>query len=92
YEVTKVEGATAWERFWKVTFPLLMPTILLNLVYTVIDEFTDYGNKIMVYITNMTQLMKIGYSSALALIYFIIVLVLAGTSYLIIKKASSFNT
>lgn len=92
YEVSKVEGATAWERFWKVTFPLLMPTVILNIVYTVIDQFTDYGNEIMVYITNMAQLMKIGYSSALALLYFVIVLLISGLAYLIIRKASGLNT
>ena len=38
YEAAELDGATAWKRFWHVTFPLLRPvsaiTILLGLVYT----------------------------------------------------------
>lgn len=41
YEVAKIEGATAYETFWKVTFPMVMPHIITNVVYTVIDNFAD---------------------------------------------------
>lgn len=40
YEVAKIEGATAYETFWKVTFPMVMPHIITNIVYTVVDSFT----------------------------------------------------
>ena len=46
YEVAKMEGATAWETFWKITFPLLTPSILLCLIYSVIDYFNASTNKI----------------------------------------------
>lgn len=39
YEVAKIEGATGYETFWKVTFPMVMPHIITNLVYTIIDRF-----------------------------------------------------
>lgn len=39
YEVAKIEGATSYETFWKVTFPMIMPLILTNIVYTVVDNF-----------------------------------------------------
>ncbi len=39
YEVAKIEGATAYETFWKVTFPMVMPHIITNVVYTVVDSF-----------------------------------------------------
>lgn len=39
YEVAKIEGATAYETFWKVTFPMVMPHIITNIVYTVVDSF-----------------------------------------------------
>lgn len=32
YEASKVDGASAWHQFWKITFPLLTPTIFFNLV------------------------------------------------------------
>jgi ABC-type sugar transport system permease subunit len=41
YEVAKIEGATTYETFWKVTFPMVMPHIITNIVYTVVDSFTD---------------------------------------------------
>lgn len=39
YEVAKIEGATGYETFWKVTFPMVMPHIITNVVYTIIDNF-----------------------------------------------------
>ncbi len=39
YEVAQMEGATAYETFWKVTFPMVMPHIITNIVYTVVDSF-----------------------------------------------------
>lgn len=41
YEVAKIEGATGYETFWKVTFPMVMPHIITNFVYTIVDSFTD---------------------------------------------------
>ena len=41
YEVAKIEGATGYETFWKVTFPMVMPHIITNVVYTIVDSFTD---------------------------------------------------
>lgn len=47
YESCQVEGASAWETFWKITLPMISPMILVNAVYTVIDLFTCYDNKVM---------------------------------------------
>ena len=47
YESATVEGATWWESFWKITIPMISPLILVNTVYTVVDSFTQYGNKVM---------------------------------------------
>ncbi len=52
YEVAKMEGATKWETFWKITFPLLTPSILLCLVYSVINYFNKSTNSIVVMISN----------------------------------------
>ncbi len=41
YEVAKIEGATGYETFWKVTFPMVMPHIITCLVYTVVDSFAN---------------------------------------------------
>ena len=41
YEVAKIEGATGYETFWKVTFPMVSPLIITNVVYTIVDSFVD---------------------------------------------------
>lgn len=41
YEVSKIEGATGYETFWKITFPMVMPHIVTNVVYTVVDSFVN---------------------------------------------------
>ncbi len=41
YEVSKIEGATAYETFWKVTLPMVSPLILTNVVYTIVDSFMN---------------------------------------------------
>ncbi len=41
YEVSKIEGATSYETFWKVTLPMVSPLILTNVVYTIVDSFVN---------------------------------------------------
>ncbi len=41
YEVAKIEGATGYETFWKVTLPMVSPLILTNVIYTIVDSFVD---------------------------------------------------
>lgn len=36
YEATRVDGAGAWTRFWRVTIPMISPTILFNSVLAII--------------------------------------------------------
>ena len=81
YESCDVEGATAWETFWKITFPMISPMILVNLVYTIIDSFTDKTNPVMVVIDQRYadggrsgQVV----SSAMAWIYFLVVMLIIG--------------
>ena len=40
YEVAQIEGATGYESFWKITFPMVSPLILTNVVYTIIDTYS----------------------------------------------------
>jgi len=40
YEVAKIEGATAYETFWKITFPMVSPLVLTNVIYTIVDGFS----------------------------------------------------
>ncbi len=73
-EAASMEGATAWEFFWKITFPYISPMILANLVYTVIDAFVSTDNVVMEYVLDQARTQwEYGYSAALAWIYFAIV-------------------
>lgn len=79
YEVAKMEGATKWETFWKITFPLLTPSMLLCLIYSVIDYFNKSTNSIVVMIEE-NMIARLDYactqSWAYAVMIFIIVLII----------------
>src|SRR5690554_3064516 len=47
YEAAHMEGATGWEAFWKITFPLVSPLLLVNVVYTIVDSFTAADNALL---------------------------------------------
>ncbi len=55
YEVAKIEGATGYETFWKVTFPMVMPHIITNVVYTIVDSFTESDVVNLAYTTTLDQ-------------------------------------
>ena len=76
YESCQIEGASAWETFWKITLPMISPMILVNAVYTVIDSFTTNSNQVMTYIGSVYDKAEQVLSSAMAWIYFIIVMVI----------------
>lgn len=67
YEVAKIEGATAYETFWKVTFPMVMPHIITNVVYTVVDSFTSSDVVTLAYETAFTEF-NYGLSSVFSLV------------------------
>lgn len=85
-EAASMEGATAWEFFWKITFPYISPMILANLVYTVIDAFVSTDNVVMEYVLQQASNWEYGYSAALAWIYFAIIGASLGLICLIVNR------
>ncbi|WP_246553511.1 carbohydrate ABC transporter permease [Paenibacillus tritici] len=86
YEASKMEGATGYEAFWKITFPMVSPLILVNAIYTIIDSFSNNAMTDLIRETGFTQF-NFGLSSAMAWLYFAAVaLILAVSSYLISRK------
>ena len=85
-EAAGIEGATAWEFFWKITFPYISPMILSNLVYTVIDAFVSTDNQVMEYVLKQSGNWEYGYAAALAWIYFAIVGACLGLICVIINR------
>lgn len=74
YEAAMCDGATGWEKFWKITLPMVTPTILIVVVYTLIAFFTSSENEVMVYVvdTSFTNL-ELDYGSAMGWIYFLLI-------------------
>jgi len=72
YEACQIEGATGWETFWKVTFPMISPMILVNAVYTVIDAFTRTDSPA----TKVAREAGGGLGGAMSWIYFLVVAVI----------------
>ena len=78
YEACQIEGATAWETFWKITIPMISPMIFVNAVYTVIDSFTKGSNIVMTYISKIYDSPDPHLATAMSWIYFLVVLLIVG--------------
>ena len=76
YEACRIDGATGWETFWKVTFPMISPMILVNAVYTTIDAFTRSTNPTMKEINDTFTIPDFSLATAMSWIYFIVVILI----------------
>ena len=92
YEAANVEGATAWEGFWLITFPMLTPLILTNAIYTIIDSFIRMDNELVLLIRE-TMFGGDGYGvgMAMAMIYFAAIAVVLGIVYAVLSKRISYQ-
>jgi len=100
YEAAEIDGAGRWTRFWRITIPLLSPTIFFNLVMGVIGSFQVFtqglimtaggpNNSTCFYVLNTYrnafEFFRMGYASALAWFLFVIILSLT----LLVVRSSS---
>ncbi|MDF2868629.1 MAG: binding-protein-dependent transport system inner rane component [Anaerocolumna sp.] len=85
YEVAKIEGATGYETFWKITFPMVMPHIITNVVYTIVDSFTESGVVDLAYKTAFNEF-NYGLSSVFSLVSTIITCIILVTVCGLIQK------
>lgn len=90
YEVAKMEGATAYESFWKITFPMVSPLILTNIIYTVIDSFSGSRITTLIYDTAFTT-QNFGLSAAMSWIYSLVVCVFLAVIGLVLAKRIHYN-
>ena len=86
YEAADVEGCTAWEAFWKITFPMVSPLLLVNTIYTIIDFFMKNDNRVMERINELFQRLEFGHVSAMYWIYFAVALAFIGLVSVIISR------
>ena len=85
-EAAQMEGATAWEYFWKITIPYISPMILASLVYTIVDSFVDPSNDVMTIVLQKASDWQHGYSAAMAWAYFLIVGIVLAIVVAVINK------
>ena len=62
YEAAKVEGASSFECFFKITLPLILPMFMTNMVFTVVDSFTRFDNQMINLIRDTTSGVAMDYS------------------------------
>jgi multiple sugar transport system permease protein len=92
YEAADIDGASPMHKFWRITVPMISPTILFNLVLGVIGSFnvftlayvaTEGGPNYATWFYmlhlyyNAFSFFQMGYASALAWVLFVIVMVLS---------------
>ena len=66
YEASSIEGASGWVTFWKITFPIITPYILVAFVFTMVESFADFNNPVIRAIFEEIRLFNYGISSAMA--------------------------
>lgn len=90
YEAARIDGASPWEMFWSITFPSITPFIVLNLIYTVVDQSTNPFNPVLTHILSNVNNPKTGYgyTSALGWIYCVLLL---GLIALILRLTSRWS-
>lgn len=87
YEAAYIEGASGWVAFWKITFPLVSPVIVVNVVYSLIDNFTMSTNQTMEYIFDTAfSSLDYGLSNAMAWLYCLALAIFVGLAMLLISK------
>lgn len=87
YEAAKIEGCTAWESFWKITFPMISSLILVNVIYTIVDFCTKTNSDLMTLITNTLFVQfDYGLTAAMSWVYFVIIMAILGIVSFIITR------
>lgn len=87
YEAAEIEGCTAWESLWKITFPMVSSLFLVNWIYTIVDFCMRTDNEVIEKISEeITVQINYGFASAMSWVYFGIVILIIGISSLIISK------
>ncbi len=87
YEAAKVEGATSWETFWKITFPLLSPTTILCVFFTIVEMSNDRSLGIVNFISVENSKTNYAGSATMAVLWFLVIIVLTGLIYFCSRKA-----
>ena len=86
YEASKIEGASGWDNFWKITIPMISPMILLAVIYSIIDSFTDSTNVVMKTILSEASYLRYTNASVLSVLYFATNMIFIGIVYFVLER------
>lgn len=86
YEAADVEGCTKWEAFWMITFPMVSPLLIVNIIYTIVDFFTKMDGDLSDLLDDNLLNFHYDRMSAMSWIYFAITLAMIGVSALVLSK------
>lgn len=85
YEAARIDGASEWEVFWKITLPMSTPILLLNFVYTIISVAFEQNSLLNYIIQIGFKKNKFELSAAMGWVYFIVVLVFLAIVFIAIN-------
>ncbi|MCL2015134.1 MAG: sugar ABC transporter permease, partial [Defluviitaleaceae bacterium] len=95
YEAAKIDGGSAWECFWKITMPAIMPMIFLNVVYTVVWLANSEQNPVINIIVSRMFAGPMaaggmpggyGHASAQAWVYSVVILLILGLCWALLHE------
>ena len=86
YEASKVEGATKWEEFWFITFPMLSRITLLVGIFTMVELFINERNPLIEQVYLKIRGTQYDIPSAMIWFYFIIVAAIMGIVIFLFTK------
>lgn len=104
YEAAKVDGASAWQRFWNISLPLLRPVMLYVVVISVIEAFKVFtpmylltnggpgsATRVlpMFIFQNGFEFLKMGYASAASVVFLLILLALSLVQFRLLRLESN---
>jgi len=78
YEASHVEGATKWEEFWMITFPMLSRITVLVALFVMVEQFTSMRNTMIQRVYNEFTIGEFANASAMVWVYFIGVMIVLG--------------
>lgn len=87
YEAAAIDGASAWESYWKITLPSLTTTSVIVAIYTIITLSQFSENKVVKYIYGQTYAVQggIGYASAMSFLYFFALILLLAIVFIFLN-------
>jgi oligogalacturonide transport system permease protein len=94
YEAAAIDGASSWEQFWKIVLPSLSTATVINAVYTIVTLSHFSENAVIRHIYDQTYNVQggIGYASAMAFIYFSVMIILLALVYFFLMQWAKRNT